>query len=100
MRVETLGNVGAICRTCVRRLVVAGSYGTGTYKIENFGAVAKVILTNTGPVDAYRVDAEAAYIAERTIEAVAHLGHDPVACGGSILCRDPIFRIALTAAAR
>src|SRR5499427_3693242 len=58
------------------------SYSTGTYKIENFEAVAKVILTNTVPVDAYRGYGrpEAAYIAERTIEAVArHLGLDPVA---------------------
>ena len=61
---------------------MAGSYGTGTYKIENFEAVAKVILTNTVPVDAYRGYGrpEAAYIAERTIEAVVrHLGLDPVA---------------------
>src|SRR5271167_1276855 len=51
-------------------------------KIENFEAVAKVILTNTVPVDAYRGYGrpEAAYIAERTIEAVArHLGLDSVA---------------------
>jgi carbon-monoxide dehydrogenase large subunit len=44
--------------------------------------VAKVILTNTVPVDAYRGYGrpEAAYIAERTIEAVArHLGLDPIA---------------------
>jgi len=61
---------------------MAGSYGTGNYKIENFEAVAKVVLTNTVPVDAYRGYGrpEAAYIAERTIEAVArHLGFDPVA---------------------
>jgi aerobic carbon-monoxide dehydrogenase large subunit len=41
-----------------------------------------VVLTNTVPVDAYRGYGrpEAAYIAERTIEAVArHLGLDPVA---------------------
>src|SRR5260370_28559962 len=58
------------------------SYGTGTYKIENFEAVAKVILTTTVPVDAYRGYGrpEGAYIAERTIEAVArHLNLDPVA---------------------
>lgn len=58
------------------------SYGTGTYKIENFEAVSKVIVTNTVPVDAYRGYGrpEGAYIAERTIEAVArHLNLDPVA---------------------
>jgi aerobic carbon-monoxide dehydrogenase large subunit len=83
MRVETLGNVGAyLSNMASGGPTMAGSYGTGTYKIENFEAVAKVILTNTGPVDAYRGYGrpEAAYIAERTIEAVArHLSLDPVA---------------------
>jgi carbon-monoxide dehydrogenase large subunit len=82
MKVETLGNVGAyLSNMASGGPTMAGSYGTGTYKIENFEAVAKVILTNTGPVDAYRGYGrpEAAYIAERTIEAVArHLGLDPV----------------------
>jgi len=71
-----------ICRIWRRSPTIAGSYGTGNYKIENFEAVAKVVLTNTVPVDAYRGYGrpEAAYIAERTIEAVArHLGFDPVA---------------------
>ncbi len=63
-----------ICRTWLRAAPREyGSYGTGNYKIENFEAVAKVIMTNTVPVDAYRGYGrpEAAYIAERTIEAVA-----------------------------
>ena len=83
MKVETLGNVGAyLSNMASGGPTMAGSYGTGTYKIDNFEAVAKVILTNTVPVDAYRGYGrpEAAYIAERTIEAVAHhLGLDPVA---------------------
>src|SRR6516165_8325973 len=83
MKVETLGNVGAyLSNMASGGPTMAGSYGTGTYKIENFEAVAKVILTNTVPVDAYRGYGrpEAAYIAERTIEAVArHLDLDPVA---------------------
>jgi carbon-monoxide dehydrogenase large subunit len=83
MKVETLGNVGAyLSNMASGGPTMAGSYGTGTYKIENFEAVAKVILTNTVPVDAYRGYGrpEAAYIAERTIEAVArHLDVDPVA---------------------
>jgi aerobic carbon-monoxide dehydrogenase large subunit len=83
MRVETLGNVGAyLSNMASGGPTMAGSYGTGTYKIENFEAVAKVILTNTVPVDAYRGYGrpEAAYIAERTIEAVAcRLGLDPIA---------------------
>ena len=83
MKVETLGNVGAyLSNMASGGPTMAGSYGTGTYKIENFEAAAKVILTNTVPVDAYRGYGrpEAAYIAERTIEAVArHLGLDPIA---------------------
>src|SRR5215472_16506589 len=83
MNVETLGNVGAyLSNMASGGPTMAGSYGTGTYKIENFEAVAKVIVTNTVPVDAYRGYGrpEAAYIAERTIEAVAsHLHLDPVA---------------------
>jgi aerobic carbon-monoxide dehydrogenase large subunit len=83
MKVETLGNVGAyLSNMASGGPTMSVSYGTGTYKIENFEAVAKVILTNTVPVDAYRGYGrpEAAYIAGRTIEAVArHLGLDPVA---------------------
>jgi aerobic carbon-monoxide dehydrogenase large subunit len=82
MKVETLGNVGAyLSNMAAGGPTMSVSYGTGTYKIENFEAIAKVILTNTVPVDAYRGYGrpEAAYIAERTIEAVArHLGLDPV----------------------
>src|SRR5260370_3601096 len=82
MKVETLGNVGAyLSNMASAGPTMSVSYGTGTYKIENFEAVAKVILTNTVPVDAYRGYGrpEAAYIAERTIEAVArHLDLDPV----------------------
>ena len=80
MKVETLGNVGAyLSNMASGGPTMSVSYGTGTYKIENFEAVAKVILTNTVPVDAYRGYGrpEAAYIAERTIEAVArHLDLD------------------------
>src|SRR5713226_819749 len=84
MKVETLGNVGAYLSNMASGgpTVNTVSYGTGTYKIENFEAVSKVIVTNTVPVDAYRGYGrpEGAYIAERTIEAVArHLNLDPVA---------------------
>jgi len=75
MKVETLGNVGAyLSNMASGGPTMSVSYGTGTYKIENYEAIAKVILTNTAPVDAYRGYGrpEAAYIAERTIEAVAH----------------------------
>jgi carbon-monoxide dehydrogenase large subunit len=83
MKLETLGNVGAyLSNMASGGPTMSVSYGTGTYKIENFEAVAKVVLTNTVPVDAYRGYGrpEAAYIAERTIEAVArHLNLDSVA---------------------
>ncbi len=83
MKVETLGNVGAYLSNMASGgpTVNTVSYGTGTYKIENFEAVSKVIVTNTVPVDAYRGYGrpEGAYIAERSIEAVArHLNLDPV----------------------
>jgi len=82
MKVETLGNVGAyLSNMASGGPTMSVSYGTGTYNIANFEAVAKVILTNTVPVDAYRGYGrpEAPYIAERTIEAVArHLDLDPV----------------------
>jgi aerobic carbon-monoxide dehydrogenase large subunit len=55
MKVETLGNVGAyLSNMATGGPTMVGSYGTGTYKIENFEAVAKVVVTNTVPVDAYR----------------------------------------------
>jgi aerobic carbon-monoxide dehydrogenase large subunit len=84
MKVETFGNVGAYLSNMASGgpTINTVSYGTGTYKIENFEAVSRVIVTNTVPVDAYRGYGrpEGAYIAERTIEAVArHLNLDPVA---------------------
>jgi aerobic carbon-monoxide dehydrogenase large subunit len=84
MKVETLGNIGAYLSNMAsgRPTVNTVSYGTGTYKIENFEAVSKAIVTNTVPVDAYRGygQPEGAYIAEHTIEAIArHLNLDAVA---------------------
>jgi carbon-monoxide dehydrogenase large subunit len=56
IRLETLGNVGAYLSNMASGgpTVNTVSYGTGTYKIDHFEAVAKVIVTNTVPVDAYR----------------------------------------------
>jgi carbon-monoxide dehydrogenase large subunit len=84
MKVETYGNVGAYLSNMASGgpTVNTVNFGTGNYKIENYEAVSKVIMTNTVPVDAYRGYGrpEGAYIAERTIEAVArHLKLDPVA---------------------
>jgi carbon-monoxide dehydrogenase large subunit len=57
------------------------NFGTGTYKIENYEARSRVVVTNTVPVDAYRGYGrpEGAYIAERAIDAVArHLKLDQI----------------------
>jgi carbon-monoxide dehydrogenase large subunit len=49
------------------------NFGTGTYRIENYEALSRVVVTNTVPVDAYRGYGrpEGGYIAERAIDAVA-----------------------------
>src|SRR5262245_42660159 len=83
MKVETYGNVGAYLSNMASGgpTINTVDFGTGNYRIENYEAVSRVILTNTVPVDAYRGYGrpEGAYIAERTIEAVArHLKLDPV----------------------
>jgi carbon-monoxide dehydrogenase large subunit len=83
MKVETSGNVGAYLSNMATGgpTVNTINYGTGTYRIANYEAVARVIVTNTVPVDAYRGYGrpEGAYIAERTIDAVArHLNLDQV----------------------
>ena len=78
MKVETLGNVGAyLSNMASGGPTMSVSYGTGTYEIENFEAVAKVILTNTGPVDAYRGYGrpEAAYIAELRSGPAGHFAY-------------------------
>jgi carbon-monoxide dehydrogenase large subunit len=83
MKIETLGNVGAYLSNMASGgpTVNTINYGTGTYRIENYEAISRVIVTNTVPVDAYRGYGrpEGAYIAERTIDAVArHLNLDQV----------------------
>lgn len=84
MKVETLGNIGAYLSNMASGgpTVNTVNFGTGTYKIPNYEAMARVVVTNTVPVDAYRGYGrpEGAYIAERAIDAVArHLGLDQVA---------------------
>jgi carbon-monoxide dehydrogenase large subunit len=83
MRVETSGNAGAYLSNMATGgpTVNTINYGTGSYRIANYEAVSRVIVTNTVPVDAYRGYGrpEGAYIAERTIDAVArHLNLDQV----------------------
>jgi Molybdopterin-binding domain of aldehyde dehydrogenase len=104
MKVETLGNVGAyLSNTASAGPTMAGSYGTGTYNIENFEAVAKVVLTilcrstRIAAMDAQRPPTLPNGRAKRwpAISVSIRLW-----CGGSISSRHPIFRIALAAAVR
>jgi carbon-monoxide dehydrogenase large subunit len=83
IKVETLGNVGAYLSNMATGgpTVNTVNFGTGTYKIENYEAFSRVVVTNTVPVDAYRGYGrpEGGYIAERAIDAVArHLKLDQV----------------------
>jgi carbon-monoxide dehydrogenase large subunit len=82
LKVDTLGNVGAYLSNMASGGPTINTihFGTGTYRIDNFEATSRVIVTNTVPVDAYRGYGrpEAAYIAERSIEAVSqYLRLDP-----------------------
>lgn len=83
LQVSTLGNVGAYLSNMASGGPTQNTvnFGTGTYRIENYEAVSRVVVTNTVPVDAYRGYGrpEGAYIAERAIDAVArHLNLDQV----------------------
>src|ERR1700692_4261392 len=83
LKVETLGNVGAYLSNMASGgpTVNTINFGTGVYKIDNYEARSRVIVTNTVPVDAYRGYGrpEGGYIAERAIDAVArHLNLDQI----------------------
>src|SRR5580704_4145444 len=83
LKVETLGNVGAYLSNMATGgpTVNTVNFGTGTYRIENYEGLSRVVVTNTVPVDAYRGYGrpEGGYIAERAIDAVArHLNLDQV----------------------
>jgi carbon-monoxide dehydrogenase large subunit len=83
LKVETLGNVGAYLSNMASGGPTQNTvnFGTGTYKVENYEASSRVVVTNTVPVDAYRGYGrpEGGYIAERAIDAVArHLKLDQV----------------------
>ena len=56
LKVETLGNVGAYLSNMASGgpTVNTINFGTGTYKIDNYEARSRVVVTNTVPVDAYR----------------------------------------------
>jgi carbon-monoxide dehydrogenase large subunit len=83
LKVDTLGNVGAYLSNMASGGPTANTvnFGTGTYKIDNYIATSRVVVTNTVPVDAYRGYGrpEGGYIAERAVDAVArHLNLDQV----------------------
>jgi carbon-monoxide dehydrogenase large subunit len=83
LKVETLGNVGAYLSNMASGgpTVNTINFGTGNYRIMNYEAIARNVMTNTVPVDAYRGYGrpEGAYIAERAIDAVArHLKLDQI----------------------
>ena len=84
LETKVLANLGAYVSTVapvVPTMAMASAMG-GVYGIPMIAFQTSGVFTNTTPVDAYRGYGrpEAAYIAERTIEAVArHLGLDPIA---------------------
>src|SRR5580704_15504964 len=83
LKVETLGNVGAYLSNMATGgpTVNTVNFGTGTYRIENYEGLSRVVVTNTVPVDAYRGYRRPAggYIAERAIDAAPrHLNLDQV----------------------
>lgn len=84
MKLESFANVGAYLSNMATGVPTfnCASQVTGPYRIDNFQASTHVVLTNTQPVDAYRGAGrpEAAYIMERTMDAIAaHLKLDRAA---------------------
>lgn len=82
MKLRTVANLGAYLSNMGTGIptVNCATFGTGCYHIENYQATVDLVTTNTVPVDAYRGAGrpEAAYIIERTVDAVAHhLSLDP-----------------------
>ena len=84
IRLRSVANLGAYLSNMATGIptINTATYATGNYDIASLDAEVKLVTTNTTPVDAYRGAGrpEAAYIIERTMDAVAHeLGIDPLA---------------------
>ncbi|WP_233889761.1 xanthine dehydrogenase family protein molybdopterin-binding subunit [Paraburkholderia flagellata] len=84
IKVRSYANLGAYLSNMGTGIptVNTATYVTGNYQIPNVDVQVDLVTTNTTPVDAYRGAGrpEAAYIIERTMDAVAHaLDLDPVA---------------------
>jgi aerobic carbon-monoxide dehydrogenase large subunit len=83
IKLRSVANLGAYLSNMGTGIptVNTASYATGTYQIPSLDAEVRLVTTNTTPVDAYRGAGrpEAAYIIERTMDAVANaLGIDPL----------------------
>jgi len=82
IRTRTVTNLGAyLLGRSSRQALRVTQFATGAYGIPAHAATATTVFTNTTPTGAYRGAGrpEAAYIAERLVDAVAReLGLDPV----------------------
>ena len=83
IKLRSVANMGAYLSNMATGIptVNTATYVTGNYDIAALDAEVRLVTTNTTPVDAYRGAGrpEAAYIIERTMDAVAEaLGIDPL----------------------
>lgn len=83
IKLRSYANMGAYLSNMATGIptINTASYVTGNYQINSVDVEVNLVTTNTTPVDAYRGAGrpEAAYLIERTIDAVAReLGIDPV----------------------
>lgn len=83
LKLNSVANLGAYLSNMATGIptINTAMFITGNYKIPSMAAEVKLVTTNTTPVDAYRGAGrpEAAYIIERTMDAIAYeLGMDPV----------------------
>jgi carbon-monoxide dehydrogenase large subunit len=83
IKLRSCANMGAYLSNMATGIPTynTASYVTGNYQITSVDVEVNLVATNTTPVDAYRGAGrpEAAYLVERTMDAVAReLGMDPV----------------------
>ncbi|HXX79607.1 MAG TPA: molybdopterin cofactor-binding domain-containing protein, partial [Ktedonobacteraceae bacterium] len=82
MKVYGISDMGAYCQLATNLILIGFGYpvSCGAYDIPKIHLSADLVFTNKTPTDAYRGAGrpEAAYVAERAIDLVAHeLGKDP-----------------------
>ena len=83
LKVKSFANMGAYLSNMATGIptINFATFVTGCYKIPNLEATINLMLTNTVPIDAYRGAGrpEAAYVIERTLDAIATaIGCSPV----------------------